>query len=88
MPGALNEPLSGPQRLCEAVVYSENIFRRAAMTQDPIKRTAIALIAQITCNSITQFRQRKPFNPMLGETYELVTENFKFLSEKVKHNPD
>jgi hypothetical protein len=53
MPVALNEPLSGPQRLCEAVVYSEDIFRRAAMTQDPIKRTAIALIAQISCNSIT-----------------------------------
>ncbi len=53
MPVALNEPLSGPQRLCEAVVYSEDLFRRAAMTQDPIKRTAIALVAQITCNSIT-----------------------------------
>jgi len=25
---------------------------------------------------------------MLGESYELVTENYKFLSEKVKHNPD
>jgi hypothetical protein len=25
---------------------------------------------------------------MLGETYEIVTDNYKFLAEKVKHNPD
>ena len=32
MPVALNEPLSGPQRLCESVVISEDLFRKADMT--------------------------------------------------------
>ena len=32
-------------------------------------------------------RTKKPFNPMLGETYELVTEHFKFMSEQVSHHP-
>ena len=32
-------------------------------------------------------RTKKPFNPMLGETYELVTEDFKFISEQVSHHP-
>jgi hypothetical protein len=26
-------------------------------------------------------RTKKPFNPVLGETYELVTEDFRFVSE-------
>lgn len=37
--------------------------------------------------SITQGRIKKPFNPMLGETYELVTEDFRFVSEQVSHHP-
>jgi hypothetical protein len=28
-----------------------------------------------------KIRTKKPFNPMLGETYELVTEDFRFVSE-------
>jgi oxysterol-binding protein-related protein 3/6/7 len=32
---------------------------------------------------------RKPFNPLLGETYECIREDkgFKFISEKVSHHP-
>jgi oxysterol-binding protein 1 len=29
----------------------------------------------------------KPFNPLLGETFELVTPNFKFIAEQVSHHP-
>jgi hypothetical protein len=32
-------------------------------------------------------RLKKPFNPMLGETYELVTEDFRWFSEQVSHHP-
>ena len=32
-------------------------------------------------------RIKKPFNPMLGETYELVTEDFRWISEQVSHHP-
>ena len=30
-------------------------------------------------------RMKKPFNPMLGETYELVTDKVRVISEKVEH---
>jgi hypothetical protein len=30
---------------------------------------------------------KKPFNPMLGETYELVTEDYRFFAEQVCHHP-
>jgi hypothetical protein len=29
----------------------------------------------------------KPFNPLLGETYEYATDDFEFLSEQVSHHP-
>ena len=32
-------------------------------------------------------RTKKTFNPMLGETYELVMEDFKYVSEQVSHHP-
>lgn len=32
-------------------------------------------------------RTKKPFNPMLGETYELVTKDFRYFSEQVSHHP-
>jgi hypothetical protein len=32
-------------------------------------------------------RKRKPFNEMLGETYEMVCDDFRFICEKVAHQP-
>ena len=32
-------------------------------------------------------RTDKPFNPMLGETYELVTPKYRFMAEQVSHHP-
>lgn len=32
-------------------------------------------------------RTRKPFNPILGETFELVQPNFRFFAEQVSHHP-
>jgi hypothetical protein len=32
-------------------------------------------------------RDLKPFNPLLGETYEYVTKTYKLFSEQVSHHP-
>ena len=32
-------------------------------------------------------RTSKPFNPILGETFELITQDYKFISEQVSHHP-
>jgi len=32
-------------------------------------------------------RVSKPMNPLLGETYELVTPKFRFMGETVSHHP-
>ena len=30
---------------------------------------------------------KKPFNPLLGETFELVGKDYRFLAEQVSHHP-
>ena len=32
-------------------------------------------------------RNRKPFNPLLGETYEIIQPTYRFISEQVSHHP-
>lgn len=49
-------------------------------------------LAYITAFNLSQFcniegRSLKPFNPVLGETYELLTNDFKFMAEQVSHHP-
>lgn len=54
---------------------------------DSLKR----LIYMTAYNASTYFlikgRTGKPFNPLLGETYDFVTKNFRFFAEQVSHHP-
>lgn len=95
MPVSANEPLSLLQRVAEQLEYC-NLLNTAADQKDPTKRllyVAAFAVSQFS-NSRTKERAiRKPFNPMLGETFELVRgENevpggFRLLVEKVSHRP-
>ena len=59
----------------------EYLVQKAAKTPDQYKRLAM-VIAHNLCQFIaTKYRCKKPFNSMLGETYELVTEDFRFFAE-------
>lgn len=87
MPVIMNEPMSGLQRFAESLIDEEEAFRIAAKTDDPVKRLMRVCIAFVSMLSSTKMRKRKPFNPMLGETYELVTDKFRFLAEKTGHLP-
>ncbi|KAJ3343380.1 Nucleoporin nup84 [Gonapodya sp. JEL0774] len=89
MPVALNAPLSILQCLAEELEYAQ-VLERAAEAADPVNR--IMLVAAFACSTYanTLFRAgRKPFNPLLGETYELVRSDkgFRFIAEKVSHQP-
>ena len=88
MPVSLNEPVSGLQRLAEAIIAGNKLLSKAAHMEDPFRRHACAMISCYAGYVITKVRQRKPFNPMLGETYEFVSDEFRFIGEKVAHNPD
>ncbi|XP_075313323.1 oxysterol-binding protein-related protein 7 [Odontesthes bonariensis] len=89
MPAALNEPVNLLQRLCEELEYSE-LLETANNTTDPYQRMVyIAAFAISGYTTATYRNHYKPFNPVLGETYECIREDrgFHFISEQVCHHP-
>ena len=89
MPVTLNEPLNVLQRLCEELEYSD-LLDKASMITDPCERMVqMAAFAVSAYGSATHRAGHKPFNPLLGETYECIREDkgFKFIAEQVCHHP-
>ncbi|XP_059896479.1 LOW QUALITY PROTEIN: oxysterol-binding protein-related protein 6 [Gadus macrocephalus] len=89
MPVELNEPLNTLQHMCEELEYSE-LLDKAAETEDPFERMVIVAAFAISGYSSTYYRAgSKPFNPLLGESYECIREDkgFCFFSEQVSHHP-
>lgn len=91
MPVSANEPLSLLQRAAEQMEYSQ-LLDQAAKCTDVFER--MMYVAAFAISSLSNMRIkdraiRKPFNPLLGETYELVREDrgFRFVAEKVSHRP-
>ncbi|XP_021779447.1 oxysterol-binding protein-related protein 6 isoform X10 [Papio anubis] len=89
MPVELNEPLNTLQHLCEEMEYSE-LLDKASETDDPYERMVLVAAFAVSGYCSTYFRAgSKPFNPVLGETYECIREDkgFRFFSEQVSHHP-
>lgn len=88
LPVHLNEPLSFTQRLVEDIEYVELLDRAAAATT-VAKRLACLAALSSSCFVTTLSRHSKPFNPLLGETYELVNQEqgYCVISEQVSHHP-
>lgn len=89
MPVELNEPLNTLQHLCEEIEYSE-LLDKASETDDPYERMVLVAAFAVSGYCSTYFRAgSKPFNPVLGETYECIREDkgFRFFSEQVSHHP-
>lgn len=66
-------------------IIALDLFEKAANAENSLKRTAYTMIAFITMVNNLKLRKKKSFNPMLGETFEVVTDRCKFISEKVSH---
>ncbi|XP_075965394.1 oxysterol-binding protein-related protein 3 isoform X1 [Anarhichas minor] len=89
MPVQLNEPLNTLQRLCEELEYSE-LLDRAANTQDPFERMVYVATFVVSGYASSYYRTGgKPFNPLLGETYECdrPDKGLRFVAEQVSHHP-
>ncbi|XP_043110067.1 oxysterol-binding protein-related protein 7 [Puntigrus tetrazona] len=89
MPAALNEPVCLLQRLCEELEYSD-LLDTANHTDDPYQRMVYIAAFAISGYATAQFLNRyKPFNPVLGETFECIREDrgFRYISEQVSHHP-
>ncbi|KAL1634133.1 Oxysterol-binding protein 3 [Neofusicoccum ribis] len=92
MPVSANEPTSLLQRVAEQMEYSELIDAAVNAPAEDGSRILYIMAFAISSFSNSRVKERairKPFNPMLGETFELVREDkgFRFLAEKVSHRP-
>lgn len=79
-----NEPLTLLQKMCEDLEYAESLLSREALQRNEFE--AVCAFA-ISCYASHRFRDRKPFNPLLGETFEFQHGNIRYFSEKVSHDP-
>ncbi|XP_018429158.1 PREDICTED: oxysterol-binding protein-related protein 3 isoform X2 [Nanorana parkeri] len=89
MPVQLNEPLNTLQRLCEELEYTE-LLDKASLTQDPFERMVYIATFAVSAYAPSFYRAgSKPFNPVLGETYESINElkGYRFIAEQVSHHP-
>lgn len=91
LPVYFNEPLSSLQKCCEDLEYSyliDHAFEWGRQGNDLMRILSVAAFA-VSGYASTEGRQCKPFNPLLGETYEAdyPDKGLRFFSEKVSHHP-
>ncbi|KAI6191661.1 Oxysterol-binding protein [Aphelenchoides bicaudatus] len=89
MPVHFNEPLSVLQRITEDLEYA-NLLDRAAEITDTCEQMCYVAAFAASCYSTTGNRTTKPFNPMLGETYECDRRSdlgWWSFAEQVSHHP-
>ncbi|XP_051122199.1 oxysterol-binding protein-related protein 1D [Andrographis paniculata] len=91
LPVYFNEPLSSLQKCFEDLEYShlvDQALEWGKQGNDLMRILNVAAFA-VSGYSSTEGRQCKPFNPLLGETYEAdyPDKGLRFFSEKVSHHP-
>uniref|UniRef100_A0A3B3UR03 Oxysterol-binding protein n=1 Tax=Poecilia latipinna TaxID=48699 RepID=A0A3B3UR03_9TELE len=88
MPVIFNEPLSFLQRLTEYMEHTY-LIHQANSSSDSIERMKCVAAFAVSAVASQWERTGKPFNPLLGETYELVRDDlgFRLISEQVSHHP-
>ncbi|XP_067355458.1 oxysterol-binding protein 1 isoform X2 [Channa argus] len=89
MPVNFNEPLSMLQRLSEDLEYHE-LLDKAAKCQSSLEQMCYVAAFTVSSYSTTVHRTGKPFNPLLGETFELDRlreSGYRSLCEQVSHHP-
>ncbi|KAH7879171.1 Oxysterol-binding protein-domain-containing protein [Lentinula edodes] len=87
-PVYFNEPTSMLQRMAEDMEFSE-CLDIASSTPSPHLRIAYIAAFAMSNYSSTIGRIAKPFNPMLGETFEYKQgkQGYRYVSEQVSHHP-
>lgn len=89
-PVTFNEPTSMLQRMAEDMTYASLLDTAVRQKESTLR---MAFVAAFACSNYvtTLGRVAKPFNPMLGETFEFVNLNdtckYRYQSEQVSHHP-
>lgn len=89
MPVNFNEPLSMLQRVTEDFEYAD-LLHKAAKMKDPCEQLTYIAAFCVSHYATTSVRTGKPFNPLLGETFECDRTDdlgWKSIAEQVSHHP-
>lgn len=88
LPVSFNEPTSLLQRVAEDMEYVE-LLDTAAERHDSCERMVYVAAFAASEYASTIGRVAKPFNPLLGETFEYCRpdKGFRFFVEQVSHHP-
>lgn len=65
----------------------ENLLMKVGEQEDSIKRMLYVAAYAIAQYKSSDKRLNKPFNPILGETFEIKHPNYLYLAEQVSHHP-
>ena len=85
LPIYFNEPISMLQKQCEKFFFP---FLDKACNNDDIYMQYINISNFIFSEIFINLnRTLKPFNPIIGETYEFFNKDFKYFAEQISHNP-
>ena len=86
LPTFLMEPVSTLQKMAEIMQY-QRLLEEANEEEDPDVRLAKVTAFAVAVYS-TMERAKKPFNPILGETFELkMNDGSTYVAEQVSHHP-
>mmetsp|Transcript_6855 Transcript_6855/g.19330 ORF Transcript_6855/g.19330 Transcript_6855/m.19330 type:complete len:459 (+) Transcript_6855:353-1729(+) len=86
VPVWIMEPFTVTQKMAEIMEYTE-LLDKAAECEDPVMRHAYMSAFLVSPHGCME-RTHKPFNPILGETFQYSDEGkFKFFAEQVSHHP-
>ncbi|CAF0817646.1 unnamed protein product [Rotaria sordida] len=89
IPVNFSEPLSMLQRITEELEYS-SVLDAAAKTNNNWEQLAYVAAFTVSSYSTTATRNNKPFNPILGETFECDRTDdlgWRSMAEQVSHHP-
>ncbi|KAG4987577.1 hypothetical protein JHK85_030560 [Glycine max] len=91
LPVYFNEPISSLQKCCEDLEYSyllDQAYEYGKSGNGLLRALYVAAFA-VSGYASSEGRNCKPFNPLLGETYEAdyPDKGIRFFSEKVSHHP-
>ncbi|KAF2351752.1 Oxysterol-binding protein [Trinorchestia longiramus] len=78
MPVVFNEPLSFLQRVTEYLEYA-NLMNKAIYEDDPVNRMQYVMAFAVSGLASNWERLGKPFNPLLGETFELQHPDYRWV---------
>ena len=80
MPVHINEPMGMLQTLSQLMEYTE-LLVKAGECDDPVMRLIYIGVFNVSLFCCSDKRVSKPFNPLLGETFEIQNKDYRYISE-------